>query len=1470
MTQPASPPPLPNPKLSKRALSLFFRVGCERQLALHLYSDAGRRLLGMPPRQGGRAGLGLVGAHGYEHQAAKVEELKGAFGATLVRVGAPHGSQGQTEPVDLLSVLTASIVVPYTIVVEAEFAGSTTVARRELGLDHLQDRNGSPVEISLLRPDIVQILPPLAVHLIDDPTLERAYREEVLPTGNTRTIDPAGDARLRLRVADVKLSSEPGAHYFAETVFYSMVLAAWLEENQLHEQFAVVAAPAVVPGSLEVSALLAALAAANARGLPLTPAAAAAAWRGDLEIAPVEAFAPRILQFVQVTLPRVLSTAWQQLSFHVDYRCAGCEFLGDPHIRSNGVPTQDPLHCWPEAERADHLSRVAGLTRGAAQVLRAAQVADTSQLAAIQTAGPRHLAFQIHHGLRARRTVFPARAQSLQQQLAAVIPSSGGDALMPRWPDLHIYLFLDYDPATAFTATLGCRAFWREPLPYQSALTAATYKWGRSQGDTEVFPVDQPNVASERREFLRFLAHIRSILTRVQSLDAADNSAGRRDRKTRESTYQIYLWDEAQRKHFVRLVSRHLGAILNDTNLRHLAWLFPPPELLGVAETSTRQTPYTLVSDVVQNTFAIPAAHHYTLMDVVHHLHPAAISAPSVHPLFVDTLSNLIPPERIHEVWRHSPHWQQNQSLLIETTTKKLSALGMVVGELERSLSAVLSRSSAPRLPRPGNRPPGIAAEGYLWIEYARLNAALSSLEVDRVRAMPAHEREARFRSARLTRRLSGAAEAAAWALLRLGAANLPARGGRLMIFELDADSRQINARPGDFNFALSPAHEHGFLDRHPYPIISNTPITVYGSTVAESKMTAVSIAAIDRTHGFIALEQDARSKFDELARHLPQLDFANDVMMDPVYADYLTGKIERTLRGIGNPPCAVPPPRVAAALGLPPRFAAGRSRMTPAAEVLWQASQLEAKSTGRVVPPLRQALEAHFSGKGRVLLPDQWAAWERALGNQLTLIWGPPGTGKSHTLRAIVMGAVLDAIRERKKIRILVSANTYTAVDNILLKLQGDLSDLPGVRAGRARPYKIFRVQSESRQPDHDFVRDYPDIKNIELHRTNPSAAAVRLVKQLGHPNAIIVVGAPSQQLHNLAIAGVTSTAASHTQKPWFDLTVIDEASQMDVGTSALVLSKRAPSGGCVFAGDDLQLPPIHAAEPPLGLENSVGSVYNFLRHERGATPSALNVSFRSNDTLIEFTREAGYDPTLRAHSGALSLSLGVIPVQRPPAWPVNLPWSEQYAEILAPAHPAVCLLHDDVMSAQSNEFEAGHVAAMATLLRTHLHDGLLGEIDAFGNPIPYLPPTEYRADRFWSHGLGIVVPHRAQMSLVASGLITAFPRDSADAIRSAVDTVERFQGQERDVIIASFGLGDPDVITAEEEFLYSLRRFNVMASRARAKLIVMVSRSVIEHLSDNSEVLAESLLLKRFAEQFCTRVSPQLPTDLWEFRRR
>lgn len=162
-----------------------------------------------------------------------------------------------------------------------------------------------------------------------------------------------------------------------------------------------------------------------------------------------------------------------------------------------------------------------------------------------------------------------------------------------------------------------------------------------------------------------------------------------------------------------------------------------------------------------------------------------------------------------------------------------------------------------------------------------------------------------------------------------------------------------------------------------------------------------------------------------------------------------------------------------------------------------------------------------------------------------------------------------------------------------------------------------------------------------------------------------------------------------------------------------------------------------------------------------------------------------------------------------------------------------------------------------MLWLLFGRIDRQLAGELDASGSPLP-LAGLPHDAKGFWERAVGVVTPHRAQMGKLVTSLQTVFPNHDPADIRSAVDTVERFQGQQRNVIVASFGLGDPDLIRAEDEFLYSLNRFNVMASRARAKLIVFTTRSLVDHLADDVDVLEQSRLLKNFAESFCTAPTP------------
>ena len=323
-----------------------------------------------------------------------------------------------------------------------------------------------------------------------------------------------------------------------------------------------------------------------------------------------------------------------------------------------------------------------------------------------------------------------------------------------------------------------------------------------------------------------------------------------------------------------------------------------------------------------------------------------------------------------------------------------------------------------------------------------------------------------------------------------------------------------------------------------------------------------------------------------------------------------------------------------------------------------------------------------------------------------------------------------------------------------------------------------------------------------------------------------------------------------------WFDLIIIDEASQIDVAHAILPLCAIAAGGSVILAGDPNQLPPIHQAEPPLGLENLVGSAYSFYEAIHSVPHSALDINYRSNEEIVEFARQSGYRRSLQSHSPTLRISLTQpLPATAPTDWPTSLPWTQEWAALLDPDHPAVTFVYDDGGSSQRNVFEADAVAALLKLMHGRIGNQLAGENDPVtGMPVPP-SATAYNDQEFWGTAVGVVTPHRAQQGLIVSRLIDVFQANgaTAESIRDAVDTVERFQGQQRDVMIVSFALGDPDQIADEEEFLMSLNRFNVMASRARAKLIVLVSRQVVDHLASEVKVMRQSRLLKAFVEMFC-----------------
>jgi DNA replication ATP-dependent helicase Dna2 len=221
-------------------------------------------------------------------------------------------------------------------------------------------------------------------------------------------------------------------------------------------------------------------------------------------------------------------------------------------------------------------------------------------------------------------------------------------------------------------------------------------------------------------------------------------------------------------------------------------------------------------------------------------------------------------------------------------------------------------------------------------------------------------------------------------------------------------------------------------------------------------------------------------------------------------------------------------------------------------------------------------------------------------------------------------------------------------------------------------------------------------------------------------------------------------------------------------------------------------------------------------------------------------------------AHNTGLHIPASA-PVLAPPVgWPGSINWDPAFLTVADPDHPVMCITYPEGVAGQWNQFEADLTVGLSSLIATHLQQHIANQ----------------SSNWLWREGLGIVTPHRAQRALITAGLHSAFSGYDPALIDAAVDTVERFQGQERWVILASYAVGDPDVVEDEAEFLQNLNRFNVLATRAKAKVAVMVSDELLNHIASDIDVIRSSRLLKSFADTYCSQT--ELLTAIYQDRHR
>ena len=265
--------------------------------------------------------------------------------------------------------------------------------------------------------------------------------------------------------------------------------------------------------------------------------------------------------------------------------------------------------------------------------------------------------------------------------------------------------------------------------------------------------------------------------------------------------------------------------------------------------------------------------------------------------------------------------------------------------------------------------------------------------------------------------------------------------------------------------------------------------------------------------------------------------------------------------------------------------------------------------------------------------------------------------------------------------------------------------------------------------------------------------------------------------------VVGATpfATMGSRLEGCTFDTVVFDEASQV---TAPLALMAMRTAPRYVFVGDQKQLPPVLLSRSVLADDEP--SLFSALTSRHADHAEMLERTYRMNRWLTAWPSRAYYRGALEADGGNRARRLALEAVERhvPP----------HIARILDPAACGVFVPTLDPKGRSRNWRDAELVRDLCWAA----HAGGIALDD-----------------------IGIVTPYRSQGRAIRKLLIERFGRDAARAI--VADTVERMQGQEREMVILSLATGDLAYLEQVASFFFQPERLNVSITRAKTKLIVI-----------------------------------------------
>ena len=1414
-------------ELSKSKLSQFLRTRCDRSLYLSLHSEAELEGSSLPPPLTARPGVQYLREAGFELERACFRRLENAFGNKCVgKKGQPKGHWGNAELPKGLSALPDGPGFLIHPKYELESYRATILTNLGVSEEH------------------AAVIPRLAAHVPDIVAVDigsvggpRNPEYWVAPNGDRVAIED-GEARRRLTVIDIKHAQEANTSYESEVALYAVALANWLAVHGLETHYYVSADMCLWTNGGVADGRFAELAEDTATN----QAERLEALRAELSCINAPIYLQAIRRFMSEQLPSVIAAGnadFESLDWHVCSRCGSCDWLGHRawlgHKDRARVDANPNDYCFPKAEADNHLSRVPLITRGARRVL---ERDDISTVGALERATGNEDVFREHTGLKSNRRSLPALAHAITTGESG-IDEERADGGLARYADLDVFISVNFDVGAGQLTGLGLEGRFRQhTLPGESSDVQRTWR--------EQWIVSGKSAKSEGASVRSFLNYLGGVFDWIRDEDP--NRGGEHAKRT---TAQLLFWDQRQYEQLCLAVGRHLPAILygdEDRTVKALVWLFPPEEIQERDTIDASRPGVAFVSDLVRRLVHPPALHELTLFNVVEHYHWGdEFRVPDS--FYREPLSDSIPRERIYEIWSASAtgdgylmQWGEvyrDVSQLLDgfrrTVRTQTDALRMVVWKLRGDFGDRL-KAVAPRLdlkvPRWGVR---VAFEAKLWIAWASFSKAFDDVMAHRFFLLDPEEIEARYEGIRLERLIAQNDDGS-------------------LTYRVSPDSRDAKARAPQSFLCLSVDAIPGFLRHRVREVMGHQALPDHLQEPkfmirAMSKVFKIKLAEFDREALEARIEwdnfhSDERELREAVFDSLGELAQENVTIVNSAGIDIQVRRLTNTLKEVRNPAIAEPTAETLTALGMQgARIPPGSDPITPVATALWDAPNLYTEQVRH--PEVAGAIAAAAVEASVPRLNDsQRDAIANAAARRLSIIWGPPGTGKTQTCAALVHQlANYEATgAQARAFNILLTGPNYKAVSELAERVMGSMACDAKAKAN------FCIILGEGRENEFTVPDESVPGFAIAMSRADCDEPVFEeMMRALNADDGVNIVATVAHQCPRISEQAAKLNGHEDVLLPIFDFVLFDESSQADMAISIPALGLLRNGFQLVLAGDLLQMPPIRRCDPPVGAEFLVGSIQNYFVTRFGIAQERLLTNYRSANEIVRYIKGLGYPKELEAKFPHARLCLRADPAhEADTCLSNNLCWSDAWPQVLASEKRIVAITYFDGVCGQANPFEADMVTSLVFLLKQTTSAKLVDHRDQ-GDDIPYDDET------FWRVGVGVVTPHRAQRAMVVRKLRESFPNTDPELIENAVDTVERFQGSERHTIIISFGVGDPDVIAGEERFLMQLERTNVAISRAMAKCIVLLSEDVVAHIPADREAIETAHALKGIVDDWC-----------------